>query len=103
MLGAPLYLVNEDWYNAWIAFTKQSIALLITTLTQTWAPTLVRVSGDRSVQGQLSQTSEGNLMCKFPSRLILMSNHQVCVPGIHPTVGDSCFSRSIRTGYISGG
>jgi lysocardiolipin and lysophospholipid acyltransferase len=79
VLGAPLYLVNEDWYNAWIAFTKQSFALLITSLTQAWAPTLVRVSGDKSVQGQLFQTDDGDLRCKFPSRLMLMSNHQVGV------------------------
>ncbi len=77
VLGAPLYLINKDWYNAWIAFTKQSFGLLVTTMTQQWAPTLVRVSGDKSVRGQLLQTVDGNLLCDFPERLVLIANHQV--------------------------
>ncbi|MCJ1308070.1 hypothetical protein MMC25_001721 [Agyrium rufum] len=76
-LGAPLYLINEDWYNSWIAFTKQSFGLLMMSLTQQWAPTVVRVSGDRSVAGQLRQTREGNLYCNFPDRIIMMANHQI--------------------------
>jgi hypothetical protein len=76
-LGTPLYLINKDWYNAWIAFTKQSFGLLITTMTQAWTPTVVRVSGDRSVRGQLLQTIDGNLLCDFPERLVLIANHQV--------------------------
>src|ERR1700678_4065901 len=52
-LGAPLYLINKDWYNAWIAFTKQSFGLLTMTLTQCWAPTVMKISGDASVRGQL--------------------------------------------------
>lgn len=76
-IGAPLYLINEDWYDAWIAFTKESWGLLIATMTQCWAPTIVRVSGDKSVRGQILQSSEGDLLCKFPSRLILIANHQV--------------------------
>ena len=60
ILGSPLYLINEDWYNAWIAFTKQSWGILITTMTHCWAPTIVRVSGDKSVRGQLRQSMEGN-------------------------------------------
>ncbi|KAI9703252.1 MAG: hypothetical protein M1836_007818 [Candelina mexicana] len=76
-LGAPLYLINEDWYNAWIAFTKQSWGLLTMSMTQSWAPTVVRVSGDKSVRGQLHQTLEGNLLCSFPERLVLIANHQI--------------------------
>ncbi len=72
-----MYLVNEDWYNAWIAFTKQSFSLLVITLTQYWAPTEVHVSGDASVRGQLHKTAEGNLLCTFPQRMVLMANHQV--------------------------
>lgn len=77
LLAAPLYLVNQDWYNAWIALTKQSIGLLTTTLTQYWAPTVVRVSGDKSVRGQLTKTTNGTLLCTFPQRLVLIANHQV--------------------------
>jgi 1-acyl-sn-glycerol-3-phosphate acyltransferase len=77
ILGTPLYLVNQDWYNAWIAFTKQSFGLLTMTLTQAFAPTKVIVSGDASVRGQLSVTKEGNLVLNFPNRIILMANHQI--------------------------
>ena len=80
VLGAPLYLVNKDWYNAWVAFTKQSFNLLTVSLTQWWAPTVVRASGDESVRGQLLQTVDGNLLCNFPQRLVLIANHQVCHP-----------------------
>ncbi|KAI4176604.1 MAG: hypothetical protein LQ343_000895 [Gyalolechia ehrenbergii] len=76
-LGAPLYLINEDWYNAWIAFTKQSWGLLTTSMTQCWAPTVVRVSGHKSVRGELLKTTEGNLLSNFPERLILIANHQI--------------------------
>ena len=76
-IGTPLYLVNQDWYNAWIAFTKQSFSLLMITLTQFWAPTKVKISGDESVRGQLFQTTEGHLLCNFPQRMVLMANHQI--------------------------
>ncbi|MCJ1249316.1 hypothetical protein MMC30_006539 [Trapelia coarctata] len=76
-LGAPLYLVNEDWYNAWIALTKQSFGLLTMTVTQCWAPTVVRVSGDKSVRGQLLPLVGGGLLCDFPERMVMMANHQI--------------------------
>ena len=76
-LGTPLSLVNEDWYNAWIAFTKQSFGLLTMTLTQTFAPTKVIVSGDASVRGQLLKSADGNLILDFPERLVLIANHQI--------------------------
>src|SRR5277367_2640315 len=76
-LGAPLYLINKEWYNAWIAFTKQSFGLLTTTMTQFWAPTVMRISGDRSMRGQLMKTVDGNLLCNFPHRLVLIANHQI--------------------------
>src|SRR5438034_9307640 len=46
-LGAPLQLINKDWYNAWIAWTKESFGLLTMTMTQWWSPTVVKVSGDK--------------------------------------------------------
>lgn len=76
-LGTPLYLVNQDWYNAWIAFTKQSFGLLTMTLTQAFAPTKVIVSGDASVRGQLHKSADGNLVLDFPQRIILIANHQI--------------------------
>ena len=76
-LGTPLYLVNQDWYNAWIAFTKQSFGLLTMSLTQAFAPTKVIVSGDASVRGQFRVSADGNLILDFPQRLILIANHQI--------------------------
>jgi lysocardiolipin and lysophospholipid acyltransferase len=77
-MGAPLYFYNKDWYYAWMALTKQHFGLFIVTMQTWWTPTLVRVSGDASVRGQLTQTADGRLECDFPERLVLMSNHQVC-------------------------
>ena len=77
LLGSPLYYINQDWYNSWIAFTKQSFGLLTMTMTQTWAPTIVRMSGDRSVRGEISQDDEGNIKCDFAERCVMMGNHQI--------------------------
>jgi 1-acyl-sn-glycerol-3-phosphate acyltransferase len=76
-LGGPLKAVNEDWYNAWIAFTKQSFGLLTMTMTQTFAPTKVIVSGDESVRGQLMKSTDGNLILNFPERIVMIANHQI--------------------------
>lgn len=46
-------------------------------MTQCWAPTVVRVSGHKSVRGQLLKTTDGNLLSNFPERLILIANHQI--------------------------
>ena len=77
VLGTPLYLINPEWYNAWIAFTKQSWGLLTMTMTQWWAPTTVRVSGDSTMRGQLLKTTDGGLLCAFPERMVLIANHQI--------------------------
>lgn len=60
-----------------MAFTKQSFGVLITAMTQWWAPTVVRVSGDESMKGQLIQEKDGTLRCNFPHRIVVMANHQV--------------------------
>lgn len=75
--GAPLYLINRDYYYAYMALTKQSFGLLITTMTQWFSPTVVRISGDKSVRGQLSRTKDGLLQTDFPERLIMIANHQL--------------------------
>ena len=46
-------------------------------MTQWWAPTIVRVSGDSTMRGQLLQTTDGSLICNFPERMILIANHQI--------------------------
>lgn len=77
ILGSPLYFINKDYYHAYMALTKQSFGLLITTITAWFSPTVIRVSGDKSVRGQLLQTKDGRLQTDFPERLILIANHQI--------------------------
>jgi 1-acyl-sn-glycerol-3-phosphate acyltransferase len=77
LLGAPLYLVNRDYYYAYMALTKQQYGVFITTITQWFSPTPIRVSGDSSVKGQLKQAADGRLETDFPERLVLIANHQL--------------------------
>ena len=77
VLGAPVSLVNQEWYNSWISYTKKSFAVLTMTMTERWAPTVVKVSGDASMRGQLFQSSKGELLCNFPRRLVMIANHQI--------------------------
>ena len=77
LLGSPLYFINRDYYYAYMALTKQSFGLLITTMTAWFSPTVIRVSGDKSVRGQLMRTGDGRLQTDFPERLILIANHQI--------------------------
>lgn len=76
-IGAPLYLINSNYYYAWMAFTKQQYAIFLTLLTQWFAPTPLIVSGDASVQGHLRKTPDGRLETDFPERVVVMSNHQL--------------------------
>lgn len=76
-IGAPLKFVDPKFYDHYMAWTKESFAVLVTTITQWWAPTIVRVSGDESMKGQLFVMDDGTLKCNFPHRLVLMANHQL--------------------------
>ncbi|GME23843.1 Phospholipid/glycerol acyltransferase [Neofusicoccum parvum] len=76
-IGLPFKMIDPKFYNDYIAFTKQSFAVLVTTLTQWWSPTKVHVSGDSSLPGQLFLKEDGSLECKFPDRIVLMANHQL--------------------------
>ena len=77
LLGAPLYFFERDWYYAYMALTKQSFGILLTTITQWFSPTIARVSGDKSVSGQLKLSDTGYLETMFPERMVLISNHQL--------------------------
>ena len=77
LLGSPLYFVSKDIYYAYMALTKQSFGLLLTTVTAWFSPTTIRISGDKSVRGQLLQAPDGRLQLNFPERLILIANHQI--------------------------
>ncbi|KAG7117620.1 putative acyltransferase like protein [Verticillium longisporum] len=76
-LGAPLYYIRRDLYYAYMALTKQSFALLTTTMTQWWGPTKIRISGDASVAHQMRQQPDGMVEFDFPERLVLVANHQI--------------------------
>lgn len=60
-----------------MALTKQYFGLLATTGTQWFSPTVIRISGDASIDGQLKQCADGRLECDFPERMILVANHQI--------------------------
>jgi 1-acyl-sn-glycerol-3-phosphate acyltransferase len=77
LVGAPLYFFNKDYYYTYMALTKQSFGIFITTLTQWFSPTVIRVSWDSSVRGQLRKTEDGRLETKFPERIVMMANHQI--------------------------
>jgi hypothetical protein len=77
-LGIPLYFYNKDWYYAWQSLAKQFFAVLLLTLNSWFSPTEVRVSGDKSVKGQIRTTPTGQIELDFPERTVLIANHQVC-------------------------
>ncbi|KAM0205434.1 hypothetical protein ACHAPA_009706 [Fusarium lateritium] len=77
LVGSPLYAVNRDWYYAYMAMTKRSFGLTITSMTQIWGPTTIRISGDESVAGQIKQQPNGGVQFDFPERLVLIANHQI--------------------------
>ena len=76
-LGAPLYIINRDYYYRWMTCTKQQMTLLILSMTQWWTSTRIHVSGDESVREELRKLRDGRLQCKFASRMVLIANHQV--------------------------
>lgn len=78
-MGLPVYLVNRDWYYAWVAMTKQYFGLIVNNITQWFAPTVLRISADESVRAELRLTDDGLLKSDFPERMVLMANHQVSV------------------------
>lgn len=60
-----------------MSLTKQSFALFITTMTQWWGPTTIRISGDASVADQIRKTDDGLVEFSFPERIVMIANHQV--------------------------
>jgi hypothetical protein len=103
-LGVPLYWYNKDWYYAWQALAKQMFGLLLVTMQDWWCPMHVRITGDKSVQGQIKQLADGKVQLDFPERVVLISNHQVCLRILfHGHYADQPFYRSIPIGYSCGG
>lgn len=86
-IGAPLYWINRDLYYAYMALTKESFGLLITTMTKIWGPTTIRISGDQSVAGQIRRTPDGRVEFDFPERMVMIANHQVRLDDTRPDWG----------------
>ncbi|MCJ1460835.1 hypothetical protein MMC28_011217 [Mycoblastus sanguinarius] len=76
-VGAPLYILNRDYYYRYMAFTKREMTLLVLSMTQWWSSTQVHISGDESVQGQIRKLPDGRVECNFAARLVLIANHQL--------------------------
>ena len=76
-LGLPLYLINRDYYYAYMSITKQFFGIVLNTITQWFAPTIMRVSWDSSLRDEFKLTKDGHLETRIPERLILIapSNH----------------------------
>ncbi|KFA76548.1 hypothetical protein S40288_01556 [Stachybotrys chartarum IBT 40288] len=77
LIGAPLYLVNREWFYAYMAMTKRSFGLTLTFMTSVWAPVTVRISGDETVAEQIQPTPDGSVRFNFPERMVLFANHQI--------------------------
>ncbi|KAL8713716.1 MAG: hypothetical protein Q9220_002242 [cf. Caloplaca sp. 1 TL-2023] len=76
-IGSPLYWINKDYYYAYMVWTKQWFGIWITTMSQWFSRTTIRISGDASVRGQLYLTGDGRLETRFPERLVMIANHQI--------------------------
>jgi len=77
LIGAPLYFVNREWYYAYMAMTKHSFAITTTVMTYIWGSTIIRISGDDSVAGEIVPSADGGVEFRFPERLVLIANHQI--------------------------
>ncbi|KAK4162807.1 acyltransferase-domain-containing protein [Cladorrhinum sp. PSN259] len=77
LIGAPLYWINRELYYAYMSMTKRSFGLVLTTMTQWWGPTTIRISGDASVADQIRKTKDGRVEFSFPDRMVMIANHQI--------------------------
>jgi hypothetical protein len=63
-----------------MSYTKELFGILITTVTNWWGPTTIRISGDPSVAGQIHKKEDGLVEFSFPDRMVMIANHQVRRP-----------------------
>ncbi|KAG6143224.1 hypothetical protein E4U12_001658 [Claviceps purpurea] len=82
-IGAPLYFIHRDWFYAYMAMTKRSFSLTITSMTHIFGPTTIRISGDESVKGQILPATGGGVEFKFPERMVMIANHQIYTDWIY--------------------
>ncbi|KAG6280144.1 hypothetical protein E4U47_001496 [Claviceps purpurea] len=83
LIGAPLYFIHRDWFYAYMAMTKRSFSLTITSMTHIFGPTTIRISGDESVKGQILPATGGGVEFKFPERMVMIANHQIYTDWIY--------------------
>ena len=72
----PLYIISRDSYYRYMAFVKRGIVLLILSIAQWFSTTKIYEYGDQSVNGELKRVN-GGVEHHFPSRMVLIANHQV--------------------------
>ena len=77
ILGFPLYILDRRWFYAVMALTKSYFGLIAITLTSWWSPTTIRISGDKSMAGLITQEPDGTLRMELGERIVLMTNHQL--------------------------
>ena len=78
----PLYIISRDSYYRYMAFVKRGIVLLILSIAQWFSTTKIYEYGDQSVNGQLKRVN-GGVEHNFPSRMVLIANHQVSILFTH--------------------
>lgn len=77
LLGSPLYVINRDYYYAYMALTKQSFGIVIATVTKWFCPSVIRTSWTPDLNEEFVQTEDGRMETRFPERLVLIANHQI--------------------------
>lgn len=77
LLGLPFKDIDKQFFDAYMAFTKQNFAVLVAAVTQAFSPTIIRVSQDASMPQELFREKDGSLKCTLPPRLVIMANHQL--------------------------
>lgn len=81
LIGQPLVFIKRDFYNSYTAWTKELLVVVRIAMTNFWCSVPIRVSGDRSVEGQIQLTGNGKLRTNFAERMVLMANHQSSLDG----------------------
>ena len=78
-----------------MAKTKEFFGLTITSMTQWWGPTTIRISGEPDVAKDIKKMTDGRVECNFPGRLVMIANHQVSA-GWGQSSGSSCMGARHR-------
>lgn len=77
VIGTPLYFVNKELYNKYIAFTKSFAGILFTALVQLFSPTPVTLTYDPELRNLFYLDRNGCLETIAAERNIVIANHQL--------------------------